>query len=395
MKILVLASDNPGPPINGTRIRNYHLWKEVRSLGHEVKVLALTRNPADLGTSNEDIEFFCFTRSSFVRRVAMRLTRSYHEWPLSEGLRNRVSELSASWTPDIIHAEELRMGAYLPPPSHKFLSSICAHNVESELLKKTKAAPFTFGVSFFNWIYRFNLLRFERKVFSWTQLRLAYSAIDQRSYEKLHPEFSFALTSNGTNRVDLDLGSLALSPPEKILFLGSLSYLPNIEGLFWYLDHVRPRLRKHLELIVAGSTPSEVVRSRLQREGITLLDTPLDLAPVYQGASLLIVPLLSGSGTRGKILEALMYGRPVLTTTKGGEGLDLGLESGVLRADGPEEFAAALNEWTNRSSQERTHLGKAGHDMVCSRFTWTSVAKTLVENWNQARELREKRRPSS
>ncbi len=386
MKILVLASDNPGPPINGTRIRNYYLWNEVRALGHEVKVLALTRNPDDLRASNKEIEFFTFTRSSFLRRVGMRLTHSYHQWPLSDGLRSRVSELCQNWSPDIVHAEELRMGAYLPPSSEKFLSSVCVHNVESELLKKTKAAPFSFAVSFFNWIYRFNLVRFERQVFSRTQLRLAYSAIDQRSYEHLYPNFSFALTSNGTNRVDLT--AEAPVSPEKILFLGSLSYLPNIEGLFWFLDHVRPLLRSQLELTVAGSTPSQVVRSRLEREGITLLDTPLDLAPVYRGTSLLIVPLLSGSGTRGKILEALMYGRPVLTTSKGVEGLDLGSESGVLRADGADAFAAALEAWTARSSQERAELGRAGHDTACARFTWSSVAVSLIESWNQVLKRR-------
>ncbi len=395
MKILVLASDNPGPPINGTRIRNYYLWDEVRALGHEVKVLALTRNPADLKARSEQLEFFSFTRGPVLRRLVMRLTRSYHEWPLSDGLRDRVAELSASWNPDIIHAEELRMGAYLPRLGDTVLSSVCVHNVESELLKKTKAAPFSFGVSFFNWIYRFNLRRFERRVFSRAHLRLAYSAIDRRDYERLYPEYSFALTSNGTNKINLERETLRQTPPEKILFLGSLSYLPNIEGLFWYLDQVRPKVRRPLDLTVAGSTPAEVVRSRLQREGITLLDTPLDLAPVYQSASLLIVPLLSGSGTRGKILEALMYGRPVLTTTKGGEGLELGMEAGVLRADGPEAFAAALDEWTLRSSEDRAQLGQRGHDTVSTLFTWTSVAKALVESWNQARKLSEERRRSS
>jgi glycosyltransferase involved in cell wall biosynthesis len=383
MKILVLASDNPSPPINGTRIRNFHLWREVRALGHEVKVLALTRRFEDLAGSSDAIEFFRFTRKSLPRRAWKRLTRSYHEWPVSDSLRARVQELCRTWGPDIVHAEELRMGAYLPQGA-RFLTSVCVHNVESDLIRKTKAAPLPVAVPLFNWIYRRNLIRFEHAVFSRAGLRLAYSRVDQKRYEALYPALPFAVTSNGVNPVGLR-PSTPSPPATKVLFLGSLSYLPNVEGLFWFLDEVKPRLPKTVELVVAGSTPTEEVKARLHQEGVTLHDTPLDLGPIYEAASLLIVPLLSGSGTRGKILEALMYGRPVLTTSKGVEGLELGPEHGILRADGAGDFTAALENWTKLSVADREALGRAGHEAVSSRFTWRSVAVDLLETWERAR----------
>lgn len=382
MKILVLASDNPSPPINGTRIRNFYLWEELRAMGHEVKVLAITRNPADLKLSNDEIEFFLFSRKSLLKRLRMRLFHSYHEWPVSDDLHARVAVLTKEWRPQVIHAEELRMGAYLPEDAPLKLS-LCLHNVESELIKKTKAAPFTFAASLFNKIYQWNLRRFERKNFKKAQVIMTYSERDRETYAALYPEFSYKVTSNGVNLVRLTPAEEILPDPKKLLFLGSLCYLPNIEGLFWFLDHVRPLLKVPIDLTVAGYAPAQLVRDRLAQEKIPLLDTPLDLRPVYTEASALIVPILSGSGTRGKILEAMMYQRAVITTTKGIEGLTLEEGIGNLRGDSPEEFAAAIERWMKLSSEEQLALARSGHEAVITGYTWKSVGENLLKLWKE------------
>jgi glycosyltransferase involved in cell wall biosynthesis len=379
MRILVLASDNPSPPINGTRIRNYHLWPILRGKGHDVRILALTRNPADLSRSSEQIEFFSFTRKNILSRIWMRLFHSYHEWPVSDEMSARVTELQDSWKPDIIHAEELRMGYYLPTSS-KTLTSLCVHNVESDLIKKTRAAPFRFCISFFNRLYQKNLMSFERVTFRKAKIRLTYSEVDRKRYQELYPEYTFELSSNGVNKVDLNDSDFK-SSPENILFLGSLSYLPNVEGLFWFIDEIMPLLASPISLTVAGSTPTEEVRRKLARHRIPLIDTPLDLRPVYLSQSLLIVPLLSGSGTRGKILESLMYGRPVLTTPKGVEGLELSAHQGILVAQEKTQFARKLEEWLSLDQEKRETLALNGRKAMMERYTWEKVAEALVKTW--------------
>lgn len=388
MRILVIGSDNPAPPINGTRIRNFHLWPHLRNLGHEVKFLAITRNPEDLKLSNDDCEFFLFTKKSLLKRVWMRLFHSYHEWPVSDSLEARVAELQSDWKPDVIHAEELRMGRYLPQKSQAptILLSLCVHNVESTLIKKTLAAPFSVGVHFFNKIYHRNLLRFEEKVLKNADLRLTYSEEDRKSYQRLYPQLSFKASSNGVNFVNLSDQEQHDPGAQNILFLGSLSYLPNIEGLFWFLDSVLPLVKSSVRLTVAGSTPAQVVRDRLQKDSIPLLDTPLELRPIYLENSVLLVPLLSGSGTRGKILEALMYHRSVLTTTKGVEGLNLGADAGVIVADGEVEFAQALDRWISLPGPERLKFSSAGRAAVLEHYTWDKVGGQLLNFWSELRD---------
>lgn len=384
MKILVLASDNPSPPINGTRIRNFHLWPEIRKAGHNVKILSLTRNKDDIKKNSSDIEFFMFTRKNIFIRIWMRLFHSYHEWPISEDLKKRVIELIREWGPDVIHCEELRMGFYLPNllRDKKITHSLCVHNVESLLIKKTLASPFNFGIKIFNFVYTYNLKKFEKKIFKKTDIIFSYSKIDGDIYKNLYPEFNWQITSNGVNAIDIKDSELQHPDSRRILFLGSLSYLPNTEGLFWFIDKVLPKINNHASLNVAGSTPTNIVKEKLQKHSIPLMDTPLDLNSAYVHNSVLIVPILNGSGTRGKILEALMYGKGVITTSKGIEGLDIANGEGVLIADSAEEFASSVDFWIGLSDEERLAIVEKGKSIVELNYTWKKVGENLLNSWS-------------
>lgn len=383
MRILVLGSDNPSPPINGTRIRNFHLWPELRSQGHEVKLLVITRDARDLRLSNDETEYFLFHRAHLLKRLWMRLFHSYHEWPVSHSLEERVQQLEKEWNPDVIHAEELRMGHYLPKKKTALLS-LCVHNVESSLIRKTLAAPFPFAVKFFNRIYHRNLLRFEKRIFGKVSCLMTYSELDRKTYQELYPHLDWKASSNGVNRIELSTEELELPSPQNLLFLGSLSYLPNIEALNWLIDDILPLVKQRVRLTVAGSTPAVVVKEKLKKESIELIDTPLELRPIYLASSMLLVPLLSGSGTRGKILEALMYGRAVLTTPKGIEGLEIKAGEGAVIAESAEEFAKAIETWAQTGQAQRQDLVSSGRLKVLELYTWKRVAADLLRTWSDS-----------
>ena len=144
MRILALIGDRPLPPVTGTAVRNLHLWSRMNRLdGVELKILALdvsgspTSEPPCL--PGVDTEFFRFGPRSFGTRAIGVLSRSWHEYPHSPDLDRRVDDLANTFQPDVIHAEELRMAAYLPvmrARSTPALSSVTFHNVESDLFAR-------------------------------------------------------------------------------------------------------------------------------------------------------------------------------------------------------------------------------------------------------------------
>jgi glycosyltransferase involved in cell wall biosynthesis len=165
----------------------------------------------------------------------------------------------------------------------------------------------------------------------------------------------------------------------EILFLGSLNYSANIDSLTHLVDDILPLIRTpDAELIVVGSKPGPRVWALGHRRGfpIRIVGEVTEVAPHLDAARLLVVPLREGAGTRLKILEALAYGVPVVSTTIGCEGL--GLQSGreIIIADAPTQFAHAIDRVLEDDALcER--LALAGRSAVEARFDWTEIGETV------------------
>jgi glycosyltransferase involved in cell wall biosynthesis len=124
------------------------------------------------------------------------------------------------------------------------------------------------------------------------------------------------------------------------LFVGTLGYYPNEDACRWLVGEIAPRVPE-IAFRVVGTGATEGLRRRLGPSTVRLIGEVADVAPAYHEASVVVVPLRAGGGTRIKILEAFAFRRPVITTTAGLEGLDVAHEACVLVADTPEEFAHA------------------------------------------------------
>jgi glycosyltransferase involved in cell wall biosynthesis len=380
MRALVLVSDRPWPPITGSRVRNAHLWPAVRKLGVEVAMLGLDQGAEPAAHDTSGVELYALDREPLAVRAMHALEYSYHEWPRSLSLARRVSRLLEEWRPDVVHAEELRMAAYLPEPrpEQRFLRTLTLHNVETDLLRQTGSTAFRLGRPVIEWLHRRSLLGFERRAVHAVDLALTYSASDLKRYRELYPTARWGTTRNGTNASAVTPAPQAREP--QILLVGSLSYAPNVEGLSWFLDRVLPRLPREIRVVVAGSRAPEVVKQRLLRSRVVFVDSPPDLAPLYAASAVCAVPLFRGSGTRTKILEALAHERVVISTTVGAWGLDLAAGEGLVLADDAESFAAQIRRLANAPG-ERGALAGRGRSAVLQRYDWAVVAKDFVAAW--------------
>jgi glycosyltransferase involved in cell wall biosynthesis len=383
VRILALLSDCPWPPNTGSRVRNAWVWPALQRLGVEVKLLALDQGGAP-GSGPLEVELHRFDAESYPRRVVHVLRYSYHQWPASRSLRRRAQELAAAWKPDVVHAEELRMAAYLPDRGRLApgaLRSLTLHNVESDLLRHTGSTALRRGRAAIEALHLASLRRFERRAVGSVDLAFAYSAADLVRYRELYPTASWAETRNGTHASAIQPRPQPATP--SVLLVGSLGYAPNVHGLYWFLDQVLPLLPAEVRVTVAGSRAPDDVRSRLAASPVRFVDTPPDLAPLYAEHALSVVPVFQGSGTRGKILEALAYERAVVTTTPGAGGLELAEGEGYVLADDAGSFAAAVAHLV-AAPAERAALARRGRAAVLARYDWSGVAADLLAAWTSA-----------
>jgi glycosyltransferase involved in cell wall biosynthesis len=152
-----------------------------------------------------------------------------------------------------------------------------------------------------------------------------------------------------------------LTGPLRLLFVGSLFYQPNVDAVMWIVDKLVPALTQaglDYQLTVAGRSPPAELAALVQKApGCELLADAPDLAPVYEACQVVLCPIQSGGGTRIKVLEALSFARPVVSTRIGAEGLTLRHEVDVLYAESADEFVRQLQ----RLRSDHALAGRLAH----------------------------------
>lgn len=180
-------------------------------------------------------------------------------------------------------------------------------------------------------------------------------------------------------------------PPsgDRIVFVGRMDYHANVEGVRWFCRQVLPRIRasrpRALFQIVGGYPVPAI--SRLARAGeIDVTGFVTDVRPYVKHASVVVVPLRVGGGTRLKILEALAMSRPVVSTTVGAEGIEAVPDRDLVIADRPEAFADEVVSLLSQT-ERRQALGAAGYQLVQNQYNWERIVKDLEQIYEQCLEI--------
>lgn len=177
-----------------------------------------------------------------------------------------------------------------------------------------------------------------------------------------------------------------------VVFVGSLDWQPNVDGLRWFVDAIWPVIRARrpdARFHVVGRRPTRaVVRATREQPGVYLWPDVPDVRERLNGAAVVVVPLRVGSGTRLKVYEALACGKAVIATTVGAEGLEVIPGKHFVLADDSSSFADAVLALLNDPARRRA-LGEAGRELVAHSFTWRHAAAAFTEACEQAVRTRE------
>lgn len=304
-------------------------------------------------------------RTSFERFSQFLL--SHHEKLVSKDFSQNLSDLILQQRFDWIICEELSsaIAAKRIKGSPQFI--YVTHNVESELYLATMENHWLRGIR------HKNLISTEKEILRKAKAVFCFSKVDQKKLERLSGRPSLQLTRAGCRRPE----SLTChKSPDSILFVGALNYPPNIEALEWFSAKIFPELKAKCQILVAGKNPTVRVRELAGQKAFQLVENPPSMTEVLSRGLLSIVPLKNGSGTRGKILESMAHGIPVVSTSIGAEGLDLIPEKDLVIADTPSEFAARI-DWLIESAEERSKLIQAGLK-AAEHFTYDKVIEDFL-----------------
>jgi glycosyltransferase involved in cell wall biosynthesis len=170
------------------------------------------------------------------------------------------------------------------------------------------------------------------------------------------------------------------NPMPTIMFVGGYRHRPNVDGALWFVREVLPLVQRQIpeiRTILAGSFPPPAV-TRLASQNVLVTGYVADpvLEWLYRSANAAILPLRFGGGVKGKLIEALRFGVPVVTTRWGAQGLPQPEECAAL-ADSPEDFAARLVETITKPDAARQRA-RNGLDFIEQEFGYMAVARHMA-----------------
>lgn len=354
LKILVCVPVIPWPLSDGLSVRVFNLAREL-TRRHDVHLFCLARmapsaeqeqavGEAGMGLTvalksilTPEAKITAYLRY-LVKGVPPELILSWENI-----IRHEFKALLAGEDFDVVFGEHLFMARFI-------LGAECprlldAHNVEGDLhrqLARSQKAPgrwFSYGSAVW-------LGRYERKLLRRMQRVTAVTRDDARRIESLIPGLPVDVVENGVSCSEYaETAGMPGIPGDKLLYIGLMSYGANIEAVSWFTSSILPLVRQQRPgavLTVVSKDPPGNILDLDDGESIRVTGFVEDLKPLYGESSIMVVPLLSGGGSRLKILEAFAAGTPVVSTAKGAEGLEVQDGLHLLIADEPGDFAAAV-----------------------------------------------------
>lgn len=230
------------------------------------------------------------------------------------------------------------------------------------------------------WLEARKLAREEARAFNEMERVLLCSPEDKALLGQRFPEGQIGVIPN-TIRVPAQLPARQPRAPLQLLFVGTLNYAPNENAVKWLTQEIMPAIRKQVGqdnaiLTVIGRGPTDWMKQQAAAGAFVLHGDVPDVAPYYEACDAVLVPIRAGGGTRIKILEAFGYGRVVISTTLGAEGIAADHGRELLIANSPAEFADAAGRLLQEPDLS-AQLIASGRQRVMERYSMTACEQAI------------------
>ena len=383
-RMLMITPYPTYPPTTGAIARMFH---EMQAMGkqYDLTVVSFVFEKRDFKIERDLFDYCQFAITVVIGDSPAQLLNQpnlVHEYS-SERMLRVLSKLQ-SIPFDMVLTDFIQMAQYqfLFPNAFHVLSE---HNIESELLRRSAqfqsqtelqvlASQHTSFRRFLGGVREADrLAEYEAETWLKFPLRMVVSEQDGQLLNRFCGIGKTIVVSNGIDTKTIQV--LPDNPNKVILFIGTLSYYPNIDGVQYFVQEILPLIWEKdssVQFWIAGAEPPQSLLDLTIDGRIKVIANPKDMTIVARQCCVTVVPLRIGSGTRIKILHGMAMGLPIVTTSLGCEGIAVRDGCDVWVRDRPVEFAAATLELL-RDEQRRQQFRNAGRALVEWDYDWAAI----------------------
>ena len=396
MKVLFLCKKFPYPLRDGESIAVSNLCRELKSLGCEITLLCMntSKHYVDPQILPPAYNFFKAIHTIDIdnaltpwKAIASLVAgQSYHISRFNSDLfRAKLRDILKAEEFDIIQLETLYLAPYVDT-IRKFSKArivMRAHNVEHEIWERITQNT---GIHPRKWYLKYltrKLRKYEIEQFSAYDYLVTLTERDLNIFKERGYMNGASAAPIGFDPSRYPNTPLEFRNDLSLCFIGSLDWMPNLEGLNWFLVNCWPAINKRwpqITLHIAGrNTPMSLMKLKLPN--VMVHGEVEDAASFISRHQIMIVPLFSGSGMRVKIVEGMVMGKIIITTSLGKEGIDGSHKKDFLIADSAQEFIDAI-DFCMQFPEEASRMASRARAKAGEQFDGLQAAKHMLDVYN-------------
>ena len=384
MKILYLIPYSPANPVFGGALRIFHLLTHLCKY-HDVSVAGFSSPEEEkelikqfpvLSGKTHFVEHPYSDKTARWSLIKSLFTShsNWHQITRSTQFQQKLDLLLAAESFDIIQSEFPVMAMF--NYNSRAIKIIDSHNVEYDNFKRMAKVKNPFKKLFYH-LEAYKFYREETEACSQQGALFVTSERDISIFNQTVPDVPKYLIPNG---VDTNYFKPFNTQPDphSMVFVGMMKYVPNYDGISWFLDEVFPKILEKVPdatITIVGKNPPQSISSRANKN-IIVTGFVEDTRPYIEKSAVYVVPLRMGGGTRLKIMEALAVKKPIVSTSIGCEGIEVINGESIMIADNPDEFAASVIELFTNPKQV-ADITEKGYELVNNLYRWESIGRQM------------------
>lgn len=375
MKILFVVPYVPALHSNGGSWRMFAMMKELAARGHQISVIGFANTESELPDA-KPLEKFCKEVKILVRKQVYSfqnfLSRGFLDNDFfMPSFAQELDKMLAKTDYDIVQYEYYQMAMYIRQKGKAIVFS----DYESPFLiaeRAVKRLP-----ALLNFFKQSALLARTDWVLKHVDAFISLTDVDAQSLQKYFPDAKPQVINTG---VDLEYFAHAISKTttQNLIFVGYFLHTPNVEAMTFFAKKVLPLVWKkdpNVKLFIVGKSPSPEILD-LANAKITVTGFVEDTREFMKQSGIYVVPILSGAGMRGKVLEAWAAQLPVVSTSLGAEGIKITDGEDILLANTAAEFANCIHQLLH-DQKLRNKIAKNGRAAVEKLYGWKAKIDEL------------------
>ncbi len=401
MKILWLSHFVPYPPKGGILQRGHHLLKQTAK-HHDVHLLAFQQNDlmAPLFNSIEegsheaqqhllkycksvkvfDIPSDSSNKKKYITAIKSLATKYPYNlnWLISDEYRDALISFLNRESFDFIHFDTISLAIY-KEYCGDIKCSLDHHNIESHMLLRRASNESNLFKRFYYYQEGKRLEKYEKLFCPSFDFNFTCSEVDTIRLQNLSKKSVCHTIANGVD-IDYFKPESNVVKKDSLLFVGTLSWYPNIEAVNYIASDIWPALKKEIPSIeidiIGANPPKEILELAKNDSNFRVHGFIDDIIPYFHKAKCYVCPIKDGGGTKLKIVDALSIGMAIIADEIACEGIEVTNKENVLFATSVEEYVNAIKQCLDNDEQ-RIKLQNQSRQLAVNKYSYGSIGKEL------------------